>query len=362
MSVRIIIWGTGGFENELYNEGLFGDLLGYMETKKSKALYRELPVFEYEELGFEYDLILVAFHGTDEAYKIAEQKNMDMNKICFLEAGKKYRRFNSDNRIKEVLSEKRWTQYLSQYGVTENSFIQDDEKEYTLLNNDTFFLIDHSCMYPIIDEKYAVNGAAVMGNYFWQDIWGAKRIINTHKSINNVEKVVKEHWDIGSSVGGFLAHLLSAGIKVNAIDVRPFPRKVEGMNTICADALLIDQIEDGSMFSFSALCSIEHFGLGRYGDSINPNAWKLCIEAIQRKVMRGGHIVISVPIGRQRLEFNAHRIFYPQTIVDRFNKCDLLEFDVVNIQKGGIEEDVDLRKYDELESGYLCGLFHFVKV
>lgn len=110
-------------------------------------------------------------------------------------------------------------------------------------------------MWSIIGDKYA--SAGTMGNYFWQDLWAAKLIYKSG---------IKEHFDIGSRIDGFIAHLLAMDVHVSLIDIREFPAEVENLNTIVDDAISLYQIPDDSIKSMSALCSIEHFGLGRYGD------------------------------------------------------------------------------------------------
>ena len=59
----------------------------------------------------------------------------------------------------------------------------------------------------------------------------------------------------------------------------------------------------------SALCSLEHLGLRRYGDKIDPEACFKCFDAIQKKARKGGKLYISVPIGKECVEFNAHLFF-----------------------------------------------------
>lgn len=45
------------------------------------------------------------------------------------------------------------------------------------------------------------------------------------------------------------------------------------------------------------MCSLEHFGLGRYGEPIDPDAYFKCSAQIQKKLIRGGKLYIFVPIG-----------------------------------------------------------------
>ncbi len=205
-------------------------------------------------------------------------------------------------------------------------------------------------MWPVLGDKFADNG--VMGNYFWQDLWAAKKIIRSG---------VNEHYDIGSRVDGFIAHLLAADIKVNVIDIRQFPAEVENLNTIVDDATMLRQFEDESLPSVSALCSLEHFGLGRYGDPIDPEACFKCFSQLQKKVRKGGNLFLSLPIGKERVEFNAHRVFFARTVIECFWQMKLLEFSCTS--EGRIEYNVDIHKYDtDCHNGdYRYGLFHFVK-
>ncbi|WP_051688609.1 DUF268 domain-containing protein [Butyrivibrio sp. AE2032] len=231
-------------------------------------------------------------------------------------------------------------------------YIRLDGEKYNTLN-------DTRCTFQYKKEnEYLVyrdkgKDAGTLGSYFWQDLWAAKHIFE-HKP--------REHFDIGSRVDGFIAHLLSFGQKVKQIDIRPLKSEIEGWEFIQADATLLDEIQDKSIESLSALCSLEHFGLGRYGDDIDPEACFKCFKAIQRKLTTGGVAYISVPIsGKEHLEFNAHRVFNPRTIVDEFNELSLVEFSAA--ENGQYYENIDLNHFNDYDKigGKLFGLFRFVK-
>ena len=51
-------------------------------------------------------------------------------------------------------------------------------------------------------------------------------------------------------------------------------------------------------------------GLGRYGDSIDPDGWLIALDSMFSMLKSGGVLYISAPIGEPGLEFNAHRIFH----------------------------------------------------
>ena len=63
---------------------------------------------------------------------------------------------------------------------------------------------------------------------------------------------------------------------------------------------------------FDAIVSIssyEHDGLGRYGDPINPNGDLIAMEKTKKMLKEDGLLFLAVPIGKDRLVWNAHRIY-----------------------------------------------------
>lgn len=347
---RTIIWGTGKYADNVEDNSEDWDLLGYIESNPSILEYKGKPVFSPEEIPMDYDYIIVANSHATEIYMLCQKVGISIDKMIFLQGVKKPLGCQDTHIIKRVLGEKNYTLYCGEYGLINDSFFVDDIKIYNMLNKCDSFCIDENHLWPIITDKY--DKAGTLSNYFWQDLWAAK-----HVSINKVEK----HYDIGSRLDGFISHLLAMDIKVTMIDVREFPGEVEGLFTIVDDATKLLQFEDDSIKSLSALCSIEHFGLGRYGDPIDPYAPFECFKNIQRKMEKGGNLYLSLPIGKERLEFNAHRVFYAKTIVDCFSSMELKEYSCCTVD--GIEKDVPINKYDmdRHNGNYRYGLFWFVK-
>lgn len=203
---------------------------------------------------------------------------------------------------------------------------------------------------PFMSDYRKQSGS--ISSYFWQDLWAARLI--HHNNPNN-------HYDIGSRVDGFIAHLASFRNNINIIDVRPLDIQIPGITFVQGDATYLTGIRDQSVESISALCSLEHFGLGRYGDPIDPDAYYKAMKSIVRVMAPGGHAYISVPIGWEHLEFNSCRVFYVSTIIDIFKPMKLVELAVANGRE--FEESVtDYHKYDneKMNSGDRFGLFHFV--
>ncbi len=159
----------------------------------------------------------------------------------------------------------------------------EDIKEYSRLNKRAEFNYNNDYRFACVTDYRG--DAGYPGTYFWQDLWGAQRIISNHP---------KEHYDIGSRVDGFISHMmLFPDIKLNFIDIRPMENQIPGVGFTQADATNMTNINDDSIESLSALCSLEHFGLGRFGDPIDPEACFKAFKAVQRVVKRGGIFILA---------------------------------------------------------------------
>ena len=347
---RLLIWGTGNLAKQFIENAYHGEIIGFIETCKSVDTFMCKPVYSCDEIPKDYDYIIVANSYVEEIYNLCLKLNVDMSKLIFLCGVKNRVGCTEQPVIKEVLQEKNYTNYCAEFGLIDDTFLSLDVEEYQKLNRRPNFEIQKRYLWPVIRDKYAPAGT--MNNYFWQDLWAAKLIYKSG---------IKRHFDIGSRIDGFIAHLLAMDIYVSLIDIREFPGEVENLHTIVDDATDLKQIPDNSIQSMSALCSLEHFGLGRYGDAVDPEACFKCFDKIQKKLSRGGKLYLALPIGKERIEFNAHRVFYAQTILDCFCKLRLEEFSCA--AEGRIEYNVDIHKYDnDLHNGeYRYGLFHFVK-
>lgn len=77
------------------------------------------------------------------------------------------------------------------------------------------------------------------------------------------------------------------------------------------NVLLMDDFEKNP-FEFDAAFSIssfEHDGLGRYGDPLNPRGDLDAMENMKKTIRPGGLLFLAVPLGKDRVVWNAHRIY-----------------------------------------------------
>lgn len=185
-------------------------------------------------------------------------------------------------------------------------------------------------------------------HYFYQAAWLARKLAQTGPAL---------HVDVGSSVT--LISITSAIAPTVFVDYRPLKVSLAGLRSMAGNVLTLPFASDG-VSSLSCLHVIEHIGLGRYGDPLDPGGSNKAAAELSRILAPGGRLFFSTPVGRERVQFNAHRIFAPETILNLFNPLELTDFSLVD-DKGRLHDQ--LQPVDALVSSceYGCGLFEFVK-
>ena len=185
---------------------------------------------------------------------------------------------------------------------------------------------------PILTEWDESSGA--LGTYFYQDQLVARWI---H------EDSPTRHVDVGSRLDGFVGSL-SVFREVEVLDIRPQHETISNVKFHQLDLMLpLPEKWIDSTPSLSCLHTIEHFGLGRYGDAIDPEGHLKGLAQLKKMVMPGGLLYLSTPIGPQRIEFNAHRIFAPETVLSWFDdgweivKCAVMDDDNQMRESAGVD-------------------------
>jgi SAM-dependent methyltransferase len=189
--------------------------------------------------------------------------------------------------------------------------------------------------------------ASLTFHYFHQDLWAATYLYS-HGT--------KAHVDVGSRVDGFIAHILPF-CDVTYVDIRPLDLQRDGFR-FRRGSLTDLPFADGSVQSLSCLHVIEHVGLGRYGDAVDPDGHITAARELSRVLAPGGTLLLSTPVGRERVCFDAHRVFDPATIAGACTGLRLEQFSLIDdVNRLHAPATFDAAKACE----YGCGLFVFSK-
>lgn len=200
-------------------------------------------------------------------------------------------------------------------------------------------------LHPALYDK--VDLTPFDAHYFYQQLWVFENVLKSRPP---------HHIDIASSyeMSGYLSKIA----KTTFVDLRPIKAGLENLEIVKGDMLDLP-FRDDSLLSLSCLHVVEHIGLGRYGDAIDPaGSIKACKE-LARVLANGGKLYFSVPTGKSRICFNAHRIFDPCSIAEEyFPDLKLVTFSVVD-DSGKFISDCDPKDFVTLDYG--CGMFLLTK-
>ncbi len=203
--------------------------------------------------------------------------------------------------------------------------------------------------FPIYNEATSVT--EFDRHYVYHPAWAMRVLQQTQP---------QEHTDI-SSILSFASNL-SAFVPVRFYDYRP--AKLSLSNLTCEHADLKHlPFPDNALQSLSCMHTVEHVGLGRYGDALDYNGDLVAMNELQRVLAPGGDLLFVVPVGKPQILFNAHRIYSRQQVVETFDQLQLVEFSLIpdrdQADKVGIIKDAT----EELanQQRYGCGCFWFKK-
>lgn len=187
-------------------------------------------------------------------------------------------------------------------------------------------------------------------HYVYHPAWAARILTKTKPDF---------HVDISSTL--HFCSIVSAFIPVKFYDYRPAKLELSGLSSERANLLSLP-FETGSIKSLSCMHTIEHVGLGRYGDKLDPDGDLKAINELKRVTAKNGNLLFVVPIGKAKVMFNAHRIYSYVQIMEYFEKdFELIDFFLIpdNATTDGVVYNAT--KKDSDQQIYGCGCFWFKK-
>jgi len=216
------------------------------------------------------------------------------------------------------------------------------------LDTSNRFKINWGNKYPCLDDK--TKETLFDRHYIYHTAWAA-RILSKTKPIRHV--------DISSSL--YFSSIVSAFIPVDFYDYRPPELKLNNLTVGRADLLLLP-FKSESISSLSCMHTVEHVGLGRYGDQLDPEGDLKAIKELIRVLSPSGSLLFVVPIGRKpKIMFNAHRIYTYEQISKYFSQLKLKEFTLIPEKEEDGSLIINPPNKILVKQSYACGCFWFTK-
>ena len=182
-------------------------------------------------------------------------------------------------------------------------------------------------------------------HYVFHTAWAARVLAHSRPH---------KHVDIGSSL--YFAGIVSAFVPTEFYDFRPAALDLTNLQSRHADLMRLP-FGDGVVESLSCMHVVEHVGLGRYGDPIDPDGDLKAMRELQRVVAPGGSLLFVAPVGKPRIQFNAHRIYSYEQVREAFPELEVVQFSLIpDLEcEGGLLQDAspDLVQHQR----YACGCF-----
>lgn len=229
--------------------------------------------------------------------------------------------------------------YFFKYIKQAKVFFDLSHGEGNFITNLTPFLLD------------ATENLQIEPHYTYHTAWAARRIREISPN---------KHVDISSH--RMFATLVSAFVPFEYYEFRPAELYLSGLTSKRGDLLELP-MESGSIQSMSCMHVVEHLGLGRYGDPIDPLADKKATKELSRVLAKQGNLLFVVPVGSEYIvQFNGQRIYTYDMVIEMFSDLELVEFSLIpddwKFHKGIIENANPTLAY---EQRYGCGCFWFRK-
>lgn len=215
-------------------------------------------------------------------------------------------------------------------------------KQFNALGGDATFEEIAPCLFDSQSDTQSGGG-----HYFYQDIWALNKLALLQPT---------EHHDVGSRFDGFVGQA-TAICPVISWDIRP-PNFQLPRFEFRQGSILDLPLDEDSIQSISCLHVAEHIGLGRYGDTLQPEGTVKALRELMRVLAPGGQLLFSLPIGRESVCFNAQRIWHPEKPMEICDRLELKEFKAVNDRNEFVE---DATPQDFVNAKYSCGLYCFTK-
>ncbi|MGH7890570.1 MAG: DUF268 domain-containing protein, partial [Thermodesulfobacteriota bacterium] len=141
---------------------------------------------------------------------------------------------------------------------------------------------------------------------------------------------------IGSTIPWYESMILAYGGQCTTIDYNKIVSEDPRIQTMTVEEYEQNPQKFDVILSIS---SLEHDGLGRYGDPINPNGDLETMFKMKRMLSKEGFLILAVPVGKDAIYWNAHRVYGALRLPLLFGNWQVVD------SRGFVQSDLDVNGY-----------------
>jgi len=185
-------------------------------------------------------------------------------------------------------------------------------------------------------------------HYVLHTSWAARVLAKTKPKV---------HVSFGDSL--YFLGIASAFMPMTFCDIRKSRLPFRDIEENSADLTSLPPSWTSTLPSISCMHVLEHIGLGRYGDALDPSGDRKAAAELARALAPGGQLLMVLPMeDPPRVCFNAHRLYSYSQVMDLFPDLSLLEFTLIT-NEGQFFENADPALLEGRK--YSCGCFRYTK-
>jgi 2-polyprenyl-3-methyl-5-hydroxy-6-metoxy-1,4-benzoquinol methylase len=153
----------------------------------------------------------------------------------------------------------------------------------------------------------------------------SEQLLENALLLREVDESVRKVLDFGGFESTLPLALAAIGVRVTVVDQRRYPFQDERVQIVQHDILqpMTDLPADFDLVY--SISTIEHVGLGGYGDPRQARGDALAVAHLWEKVRPGGRLFFSVPAG-EASEKRGYRIYSPQSVRDLLPAAGMIRY------------------------------------
>jgi SAM-dependent methyltransferase len=121
-----------------------------------------------------------------------------------------------------------------------------------------------------------------------------ERVVEYPWVLSNIDTNYQRVLDVGSSESLLTFELIRLGFETHALDTRSFKGRHPALN-FCEADICHSPYREQTFDQIVSVSTIEHIGLGKYGDPTNHASDTIAVQQMRKLVKKNGRVLITTP-------------------------------------------------------------------